>query len=43
MVLALTTLGHSGIFDHGWRSPIARALKQQAQQLSERLGFRADA
>jgi DNA-binding IclR family transcriptional regulator len=40
MVAAITSLGAVGHFDSDWHSPIARAIKQAAETLSQRLGYR---
>jgi DNA-binding IclR family transcriptional regulator len=42
VVLVLTSLGPSTLFDAGWDSPIARSLKECAGAISLQLGFRAD-
>jgi DNA-binding IclR family transcriptional regulator len=39
LVLVLTALGHAGVFNAAWSSPIAAALKEAAGALSQRLGF----
>ncbi|HEY9280583.1 MAG TPA: IclR family transcriptional regulator [Eoetvoesiella sp.] len=40
VTLALTSLGPSSLFDSTWDSPIAAALKQCADTISKKLGFR---
>lgn len=39
LALALTALGHAGVFDSTWSSPVAAALREAAAGLSRRLGF----
>ena len=39
LALALTALGHAGVFDSTWSSPVAAALRDAATELSRRLGF----
>ncbi|MES2050682.1 IclR family transcriptional regulator [Polaromonas sp.] len=38
LVLTLTVLGYKAGFDHRWSSPIAEALRQSAQRVSQMLG-----
>ena len=38
LVLALTAIGSAGLFDAAWDSPMARALKACADEVSQRLG-----
>ena len=38
IVLALTAIGPAGLFDIGWNSPVASALREAAAAASERLG-----
>lgn len=38
LALALTALGHAGVFDSAWSSPVAAALRAAAADLSRRLG-----
>lgn len=40
MVLGLTLIGHSGSFDSDWNSPLLAGLREQAAQVSARLGWR---
>lgn len=40
MVLAISALGHAGLFNAAWDSPIASALKAAAAEVSRRLGYR---
>jgi len=39
-VVVLTALGHEGEFDIDWASPVAQAVRDAAQGLSRRLGYR---
>lgn len=41
MVASLAAVGIQGLMDVSWRGPIARAVKQAADRLSERLGYGA--
>jgi DNA-binding IclR family transcriptional regulator len=43
MVMAVTAIGPSGLFDTRWDGPLARALLECAQAISQRLGARAAA
>ena len=38
LVLTLTVIGYKAGFDHRWSSPIAEALRQSAQRVSQMLG-----
>lgn len=40
MVLALVSLGYAGAFDATWEGAVATALRESAQKLSSRLGWR---
>jgi DNA-binding IclR family transcriptional regulator len=40
LALALVSLGYSGAFDATWDGPVATALRESAEKLSVRLGFR---
>jgi len=40
IVLALTSLGPTGLFDVSWDGAIARPLIACAQEISRKLGFR---
>lgn len=39
-VLAITALGYMNEFDAGWDAPFARAVRQSAEELSLRLGYK---
>ena len=41
IVLAITSIGPSGVFDASWDGPVARALHECADGVSTRLGFTA--
>lgn len=41
MVAAITSLGSTGEFDVDWDSPVAKAMKSAASELSARLGYAA--
>lgn len=39
LVLSLTVLGYKAGFDHRWTGPVARSLREVAQELSRTLGY----
>jgi DNA-binding IclR family transcriptional regulator len=41
VVLAITAMGPAGSFDANWTSPIAAAVRECADTVSQRLGYRA--
>ncbi len=42
MVLGITLMGQSGVFDSSWTGPQAKAVKACAEEISKRLGYTPD-